>query len=915
MSDLGLNLEKFLIPLEEINRATKNFSPETQIGDGGFGMVYKGQLSESWENRMAAIKRLGQKTYQEKDEFLHELKMISRFNHRNIIPFLGYCDEGDEMIIVFEYATNGSLDLHLEDPDKMGCMTWAQRLKICLGAATGLNYLHSGLGEDNRVIHRDVKSANILLDDDIEAKIGDFGLSRFGPRNQPNTQLYTKVAGTHFYLDPIYNASDILRKESDVYSFGVVMFEMLSGMAAYQESSFGDDVPRYLINRVRLLADRYSVDRLNELIDPKMKDHIDIPSSDIFIQTAYQCISLDVEKRPTMDRIIDRIKDALENQEQRDASTINIQSDQYQSTMSSSGLNLENFLIPLAEIKRATKNFSSKTQIGAGGFGNVYRGQLSERWQNRMAAIKRLGQDSFQGAKEFRNELKLISTFHHQNIIGFIGYCVEDNEIIIVLEYAINGSLDHYLGRANKNRCLTWAQRLKICLGAASGLNYLHLGLEDDSKVIHVDPKSSNIFLDDNMEAKVCDFGTRYYIDPIYEENGILGQHSDVYTFGVVLFEMLSGMLAYDESNVILVDDEGPRLIKLVRQYYDDEPEKLIDPRIRNHIVIGSFDTFKEIAYQCISLKFTERPTMDAVVKRMKKALNIQETGPTLIECLMKNIGFSEGKPVAAFTIYKCLLHWKSFRAEQTTIFDRLIYMFDSTIEKEDTNDNMAYWLSNVSNLLVLIHGSVKLNEASSIRVHSFPSSKAAAAIEVVQAVGKHTALSFKQKLSEYVEYMYEIIRDNLIKELGCLLTLCIQAPRTPRRVPKPESNHWQGIVDCLDALLNTLRKNFVPPIIVGKIFTQLFSYINIQVFHSILLYRECCTFSNGKYVEAGLKALQQWCWQTKEEYVSLAMEKLMHLRQAVTLLVISSIEKKRRKDLQKENINSFILQDYSSKR
>ncbi|KAJ9558501.1 hypothetical protein OSB04_013115 [Centaurea solstitialis] len=665
------------------------------------------------------------------------------------------------------------------------------------------------------------------------------------------------------------------------------MFEMLSGMPAYQERSFEDGVPQYLINRVRLLAHRYSVNRLNELIDPKMKDHIDIPSSDIFIQIAHQCISLDVEKRPTMDRIIDRIKDALENQEQRDASTINIQSQQYQSTMSSSGLNLENFLIPLAEIKRATKTFSSKTQIRAGGFGNVYRGQLSERWLPSNALIRKMPK-----GKEQR-----------------------------ILEYAINGSLDDYLGRANKNRCLTWAQQLKICLGAASGLDYLHSRPGDVSIVIHKDAKSANILLDENMEAIVGDFGlsevcprnqphievpvsgTPHYIDPIYEENGILGQHSDVYSFGMVLFEMLSGLLAY-QSSIGLGDDEGPILIKL------------------------------EIAYQCISLKFTERPTMDAVVKRMKKALNIQETGPALIECLMKDIGFSEGKPVAAFTIYKCLLHWKSFEAEQTTIFDRLIYMFDSAIEKEDTNDNMAYWLSNVSTLLVLIHGSVKLNEASSMRFHPSPSSKAAAAIEVVQAVGKHTALSFKQKLTEYVEYMYDIIRDNLIKELGSLLTLCIQAPRTPRRVPKPEFNHWQGIVDFLDTLLNTLRKNFVPPIIVGKIFTQLFSYINIQVFHSILLYRECCTFSNGKYVEAGLKALQQWCWQAKEEYVSLAMEKLMHLRQAVTLLVImnekydkksfveifqdiypviSSIEKKRRKYLQNENINSFILQDYSS--
>ncbi|KAJ9558479.1 hypothetical protein OSB04_013093 [Centaurea solstitialis] len=491
--------------------------------------------------------------------------------------------------------------------------------------------------------HPLLESLNPPIPKGIFFNIGVLLISRLGPRNQPNTQLYTKVAGTHFYLDPIYNASDILRKKADVYSFGVVMFEMLSGMPAYQERSFEDGVPQYLINRVRLLAHRYSVTRLNELIDPKMKDHIDIPSSDIFIQIAHQCISLDVEKRPTMDRIIDRIKNALENQEQRDASTINIQSQQYQSTMSSSGLNLENFLIPLAEIKRATKNFSSKTQIGAGGFGNVYRGQLSECWQNRMAAIKRLGQDSSQGAVEFHNELKLISTFHHQNIIGFIGYCVEDNEIIIVLEYAINGSIDHYLGQANKNRCLTWAQRLKICLGAASGLNYLHSGLGDDGRVIHRDPKSSNILLDENMEAKVCDFGlsvvcprnqphikadpagTYFYVDPYFLQNGLLREESDVYTFGLVLFEMLRGCCFLDSWNRVRQRTVIWSVCCSNKLFYNNKLEK----RAQSHLVTHTeFQQFQATLDASLTKTFTEINKLftDGLTQLSERIRGIEET-------------------------------------------------------------------------------------------------------------------------------------------------------------------------------------------------------------------------------------------------------------------------------------------------
>ncbi|KAL7617693.1 hypothetical protein Lser_V15G03869 [Lactuca serriola] len=196
MSSSKGNLENYLIPLEEINLATKNFSLERFIGGGGFDKVYVGELSERWQNRTAAIKRRAPDSYQGEDEFHNELHMILKFKHENIISFIGYCDEADEMIIVYEYATNGSLDHHLQYANKMCDITWTQRLKICLGAAKGLDYLHSGLEEHTRVIHRDFKSANILLDENLVAKICDFGLSKWGPKNQPITHLNTKVAGT-----------------------------------------------------------------------------------------------------------------------------------------------------------------------------------------------------------------------------------------------------------------------------------------------------------------------------------------------------------------------------------------------------------------------------------------------------------------------------------------------------------------------------------------------------------------------------------------------------------------------------------------------------------------------------------------------------------------------------------------------
>lgn len=288
-----------------------------------------------------------------------------------------------------------------------------------------------------------------------------------------------------------------------------------------------------------------------------------------------------------------------------------------------------------------------------------------------------------------------------------------------------------------------------------------------------------------------------------------------------------------------------------------------------------------------------------------------------LIDCAMKDVGFSQGKPVAAFTIYKCLLHWKSFEAERTSVFDRLIQMFGSAIENEDSNDRMAYWLSNTSTLLFLLQRSLKAagaggatpirkqqtptslfgRMAMGFRSSSVNSAAAAAALDVVRQVeAKYPALLFKQQLTAYVEKIYGIIRDNLKKEINSLLSLCIQAPRTSKGSvlrsgrsfgKDAQTSHWQGIIECLNTLLCTLKENFVPPILVQKIFTQTFSYINVQLFNSLLLRRECCTFSNGEYVKAGLAELELWCCQAKEEYAGSAWDELKHIRQAVGFLVI----------------------------
>ncbi|KAJ9700868.1 hypothetical protein PVL29_006277 [Vitis rotundifolia] len=245
------------------------------------------------------------------------------------------------------------------------------------------------------------------------------------------------------------------------------------------------------------------------------------------------------------------------------------------------------------------------------------------------------------------------------------------------------------------------------------------------------------------------------------------------------------------------------------------------------------------------------------------------ESVDSLIKCVSQDLGFSNGKPVAAFTIYKCLLHWKSFEAEKTSVFDRLIQMIGSALENQDNNEHMAYWLSNTSTLLLLLQRSLRTTGAASLQQKPPPApslfgrmaqgfrssfSSANVSVDVVRQVeAKYPALLFKQQLTAYVETIYGIIRDNLKKDLSSVLSSCIQ----------------------------------VYPVLVQKIFSQIFSYINSQLFNSLLLRHECCTFSNGEYVKSGLAELELWCGQTKEEYVGSSWDELKHIRQAVGFLVI----------------------------
>ncbi|GJV21346.1 protein kinase, ATP binding site-containing protein [Tanacetum coccineum] len=311
MSITDANLEKFQIPLEEIKSATEDFHKKNKIVGGEYSKLYRGQLSESLGNRTAAFKRFIDDRCDGKKEFLNELKVISILNHENIIPFLGYCDEGEEMIMVYEYPVNGSLANYFKDTDKWSCLTWQHRLEICMDAARGLNYLHSGLGQHETVIHGSFMHNNILLDDNLKAKICGFEISELIPGNQPCQQVYKPhTNGMISHKDPIYLETGFLKAESDIYSFGVQLFRILTWPEGFARVSNGGD--DFMRNRLTMTVQHYYHNRLDSFIDPAIRDQIDGPSFRMIEEIICKCLSFNLKDRPTMDTLVKTIKDALD---------------------------------------------------------------------------------------------------------------------------------------------------------------------------------------------------------------------------------------------------------------------------------------------------------------------------------------------------------------------------------------------------------------------------------------------------------------------------------------------------------------------------------------------------------------------------------------------------------------------------
>ncbi|KAG6620645.1 hypothetical protein I3842_Q056700 [Carya illinoinensis] len=289
----------------EIKAATKNFDDGLIIGVGGFGNVYKGYV-EDGSCSTVAIKRLKSGSQQGAHEFTTEISTLSKLRHCHIVSLIGYCDEDREMILVYEYMNRGTLRDHLYGTD-IPPLTWKRRLDICIGAALGLEYLHTGA--NHLIIHRDVKTTNILLNENWVAKVSDFGLCKIGPTSVSITHISTTVKGSFGYLDPEYFKRQQLTEKSDVYSFGVVLCEILCARPPLVRTELKKQV-----NLAEWFRECYHEDKLDEIIDPCLKNGIKPECLKKFVDVTMSCLLHDRSKRPSMKDVVGGLQFALQLQ-------------------------------------------------------------------------------------------------------------------------------------------------------------------------------------------------------------------------------------------------------------------------------------------------------------------------------------------------------------------------------------------------------------------------------------------------------------------------------------------------------------------------------------------------------------------------------------------------------------------------
>ncbi|KAK1414177.1 hypothetical protein QVD17_29918 [Tagetes erecta] len=640
----------------EIQSATQNFDESLVIGHGGFGNVYKGTISNGENLLTVAVKRLDSNSNQGALEFWAEVNMLSNLRHRHLVSLIGYCNDKQEMILVYEYMSYGTLEYHLHNSQVP--LSWMQRLKICVGAARGLDYLHTDTCIKDRVVHRDIKSSNILLHDSWDAKISDFGLSKICPKNQQSTYVNTIVKGTFGYLDPNYFYTGKLTRKSDVYAFGVVLFEILCGKRAVDR---GIDEEQWAL--AIWAKDSIKAGRLKQIVDINIRGSVSLKCLKMFVKLAKQCLHTYPKERPTMTEVVGGLEGVMALQEKLinnrlQATTLNLFAikarkfmytsndknyegsslnslEMYFDTLRGENQTLQCF--DLDTLIAATENFSEANKISPHTSKPLYKGKLHDG-QSIAVTSHSLGSRLEEACM---NEASILENLEHENVSKLLGYCIEGRKWFLVYDFAVYASLDCLMFDPECT-LLNWDKRYKIILGVARALHYLHR--ETPVQVIHCDVKPENILLDGSLKPKLSSFGnarcqainetdccmssisgTWVYMAPELVERGHLSTKVDVYSLGVLVLEIITGHKATmnERMNDISLDYKScyyNSLLEYVEiNWLEGTLTDIIDPRI--DVDSSSMTAFLEIGLFCIQEYSEARPTMAEVVSMLLDSL------------------------------------------------------------------------------------------------------------------------------------------------------------------------------------------------------------------------------------------------------------------------------------------------------
>ncbi|URE34759.1 receptor kinase [Musa troglodytarum] len=653
---------------KDLFHAAKGFRDTELLGMGGFGRVYKGVLPSSRSE--VAIKRVSHGSRQGMREFIAEIVSLGRLRHRNLVQLLGYCRRQGELLLVYDYMSNGSLEKFLHDQAKP-TLDWAMRFRIIKGVASGLLYLHEDW--EQVVIHRDIKASNVLLDDELNGRLGDFGLARlYDHGTDPQT---THVVGTMGYLAPELARTGKATTITDVFAFGAFLLEVACGRRPVDPTAHEEQL--VLLDWV---VEKWRKGSILETRDPRLGEEYAVEEVELVLKLGLLCSHPLPTARPSMRQVVRYLEGhaplpeltpaslsfsllALLRKEGFDDHIMSCPSSSVATASVLSGELLEDWELEYGprrfsykDLFEATKGFRDKELLGMGGFGRVYKGVLQK--SKAEVAVKRVSHESRQGMREFIAEVVSIGRLRHRNLVQLLGYCRRKGELLLVYDYMQNGSLDKFLYDEAKPT-LDWPTRFRIIKGVASGLLYLH---EDwEQVVIHRDVKASNVLLDHELNGRLGDFGlarlydhgtapkttrvvgTMGYLAPELARTGKATTTTDVFAFGIFVLEVACGRRPVDP---ITFGEEVILLDWVLENWRKGCIQETSDPRLGEEFVVEEMELVLKLGLLCSHPLPAGRPSMRQVVEYLEGNAPLPELSPTYLSfgvlAMLHNEGFDD---------------------------------------------------------------------------------------------------------------------------------------------------------------------------------------------------------------------------------------------------------------------------------